>query len=146
MARVMPGVTCHGVTALLQAGHAAGFCLKFRQGLDIFFLFFFFFFTTCLAGTNALLLFQSQLHFMQTRCQLQTAVRCRCPRPARAMADLCWRRSVWESQSSAPAQCSSHGSTSVPTKATQDPHFCSISQTSPRWDLSEPDATVQPLP
>lgn len=50
MARVMPGVTCHGVTALLQAGHAAGFCLKFRQGLDIFFLFFFFSLLLALLG------------------------------------------------------------------------------------------------
>lgn len=37
--RAMPWVTYHRGTALSQAGHSAGFCLKFRQGLDGFFLF-----------------------------------------------------------------------------------------------------------
>lgn len=32
------------------------------------------------------------------------------------------------------------------TEAPQDPHFCSISQSSLRWDPPEPDAAVQPLP
>lgn len=35
---VMVGVTFCGGTAPVQAGHSAGFCLKFRQGLGISFL------------------------------------------------------------------------------------------------------------
>ena len=33
----MPRVTYRRGTAVLQADHPAGFCLKFRQGLDILF-------------------------------------------------------------------------------------------------------------